>query len=62
MSEQIQSTKTVFARDFSGKLKKYDCSLTISVLGEGRYRIESFNLDEIENDELSTKSSTINNI
>ena len=44
MSEQITSTKTVYARDFSGKLKKYDCSLTISVLEEGRYRIESFNV------------------
>ena len=52
MSERITSTKTVYARDFGGKLQKYDCSLTISVLEEGKYRIESFNLDQIENDEV----------
>ena len=52
MSKGIASTKTVFARDFSGKLRKYDCFLTISVLEEGKYRIESFNLNQIENDEV----------
>ena len=52
MSEQIQSTNTVYTRDFSGKLKKYDCSLTISVIEEGKYRIESFNLNQIKNDEV----------
>jgi hypothetical protein len=52
MSEQIQSTKTVYARDFSGKLRKYDCFLSISVIEEGKYRIESFDLDQIENDEV----------
>ena len=52
MSEQIQSTKTVYTRDFGGKLQKYDCSLTISVIEEGKYRIESFNLNQIKNDEV----------
>ena len=52
MSKGITSTKTVFARDFGGKLQKYDCFLTISVLEEGKYRIESFNLNQIENDEV----------
>ena len=52
MPEQFTSTKTVYANDFSGKMKKYNCSLSISVIEEGKYRIESFNLNQIENDEV----------
>ena len=52
MPEAFTSTKTVYTNDFSGKMKTYDCSLTISVIEEGKYRIESFNLNQIENDEV----------
>ena len=52
MTPQITSTKTVYAKDFSGKLQNYDCSLTISVLEKGKYRIESFNLNKVVNYEV----------